>query len=1354
MRGYASSMLRCLSPHTTPSQKQRYYQSSPEDKLHQHNRTLSSSSPGSPATRTVSSATRDGGVSPRNQASLPHRSHASPSSAVADAGMHGGNSDLSGSYPTCLKRCTASAPAPPPVIASRELPPLQAHSPDPQHHSQRQLNSAAAADLYSSRHGFASSEGPRMKSAPTSLKDAASGGFRSPNSFGAGKMTGTLQQQSSVNYRSKVGHVMLPEEESRTNTLTQSEMPASSLPGHSGSTGAARVSDASPYRRTANGMSSQQWQRQLLTTSQRHAAGNQATPVGPCTSVVSGVATPGSVSSGSDANTIVPRRHGDNSSPAVNISLEGRLPTTSASVAHRHAPPSSGSWPHEAFAPSPITQGSTLTPHPYQRAAISPLLESPPAIPPKTPSETTSTPHRACDSATGGVAVDRVSEAFDSRQSPSRPLTLAHHQSPEKGFMDSQSFGTPISDARASHQQPQALHLPTPLLKSPAMFGVIDLSYSRTDASGSRVTPVMSAGVAAPSASAAAKALMQASTPSRAPALANAGASVPSLSSSSNNTSVMSANHTDPAAAASSHSSAVANVTAATQPHGSSVNSEFTARYGTTIVRMGNSAGQTDSNYSTSRRTPSLSGDATTTTVTTTAATTPRYSPRADCQTPAHAARIISQRGALFTPLSPPLADSCVGVDEPTQQQLVSAAPTAVAAARVRKSALSSPTVSVGAVRKAERSSQAVMLTADTVLPVAAQEDEADNSSSSTTTATRSSSNSRAQPSSVASPFRLTIGSAFGANKAGAGGTVATGTASMEKVRAAQGPSITNRRTVAGRAGKPHEKWAATFGGSSSFPKSVTAVSPSATVSSVDIGVLAGARGTHVRRHTRVSSASTGSASSDALGASRTSRSYSFASSRAHMQRYIDQWRDRFEEDKNAYKEGGYLTVTPGRIVHSRYVLIQKLGWGEFSTVWLGYDTKHASMGRGLSQAFVAVKVAKCRSSVQEATRYEVSLLRYLEARLPPHAAITNIIDCFDVRGEFGTHTCMVIPLCGPNLLSIIERIKANHSRRSADDLRMIKDIVVSILVSLHELSELNVVHTDIKPENVLCAAVDSKLVSSMEKFCSYNQDRSHMISLEKFKESMAQQTTDHLVCLADFGLSALLEPPGSASLWASMCGNLDSSLLSPLMRCKKNFPVTRSGVMDNQRGTLIQTREYRAPEVLLGLDFTCATDVWSVGCMTFELITGSFLMDPKKKVREPRDMDIEHLAMMMQLLGPLPPEITDIRVRNNDYYDAIVQGTPVPKTGSRPPPEYLHRFVDRSGNFIYASRYRSYPRRNLEAELVPYLGFREAHLAANFILSCLHSYDPKHRPSAKKLLSHQWLHGIGAVFKEKTLLH
>ena len=38
---------------------------------------------------------------------------------------------------------------------------------------------------------------------------------------------------------------------------------------------------------------------------------------------------------------------------------------------------------------------------------------------------------------------------------------------------------------------------------------------------------------------------------------------------------------------------------------------------------------------------------------------------------------------------------------------------------------------------------------------------------------------------------------------------------------------------------------------------------------------------------------------------------------------------------------------------------------------------------------------------------------------------------------------------------------------------------------------------------------------------------------------------------------------------------------------------------------TYIQSRYYRAPEVLLGMDYKCAIDIWSLGCIAVELYLG-----------------------------------------------------------------------------------------------------------------------------------------------------
>ena len=70
-----------------------------------------------------------------------------------------------------------------------------------------------------------------------------------------------------------------------------------------------------------------------------------------------------------------------------------------------------------------------------------------------------------------------------------------------------------------------------------------------------------------------------------------------------------------------------------------------------------------------------------------------------------------------------------------------------------------------------------------------------------------------------------------------------------------------------------------------------------------------------------------------------------------------------------------------------------------------------------------------------------------------------------------------------------------------------------------------------------------------------------------------------------------------------------------------------------------IQTRQYRAPEVLIGSKYDTSADIWSLGCITFELLTGDLLFDPR--AGEEYDRDEDHLAMFQELLGKIPKRLS-----------------------------------------------------------------------------------------------------------------
>eukprot|EP00756_Hemistasia_phaeocysticola_P016082 Hpha_TRINITY_DN15456_c0_g1::TRINITY_DN15456_c0_g1_i1::g.176232::m.176232/K08823/CLK; CDC-like kinase len=74
-----------------------------------------------------------------------------------------------------------------------------------------------------------------------------------------------------------------------------------------------------------------------------------------------------------------------------------------------------------------------------------------------------------------------------------------------------------------------------------------------------------------------------------------------------------------------------------------------------------------------------------------------------------------------------------------------------------------------------------------------------------------------------------------------------------------------------------------------------------------------------------------------------------------------------------------------------------------------------------------------------------------------------------------------------------------------------------------------------------------------------------------------------------------------------------------------------------DHKSSVVSTRPYRAPEVLLRSCWGQAIDVWSTGCILAELHTGKMLLRTGVG-----GGDREQLAMMEQLLGPMPKSFAD----------------------------------------------------------------------------------------------------------------
>ncbi|XP_029929810.1 homeodomain-interacting protein kinase 1-like [Myripristis murdjan] len=77
--------------------------------------------------------------------------------------------------------------------------------------------------------------------------------------------------------------------------------------------------------------------------------------------------------------------------------------------------------------------------------------------------------------------------------------------------------------------------------------------------------------------------------------------------------------------------------------------------------------------------------------------------------------------------------------------------------------------------------------------------------------------------------------------------------------------------------------------------------------------------------------------------------------------------------------------------------------------------------------------------------------------------------------------------------------------------------------------------------------------------------------------------------------------------------------------------------------GSYIQTRWYRSPEVMLGLPYTEAIDVWSLGCVAAELFLGQPLY--------PGRNEYEMFSHIVRTQGPLPDHLLHCGRRTNMFF-------------------------------------------------------------------------------------------------------
>jgi len=154
---------------------------------------------------------------------------------------------------------------------------------------------------------------------------------------------------------------------------------------------------------------------------------------------------------------------------------------------------------------------------------------------------------------------------------------------------------------------------------------------------------------------------------------------------------------------------------------------------------------------------------------------------------------------------------------------------------------------------------------------------------------------------------------------------------------------------------------------------------------------------------------------------------------------------------------------------------------------------------------------------------------------------------------------------------------------------------------------------------------------------------------------------------------------------------------------------------LDATRGQNIQPTDYRAPEVVLGHDWDEKVDIWSLGCLTFQLVTGQILFPSTGS---------EHFSRKEHLLA------YHLGVTEESFPPALRAATDAP----------LYLNGDGETYRMLPGARQTSLREQIRLFLKPdVITESESILLEDFIRRCLR-LDPTQRAGARDLLSDPWL--------------
>lgn len=293
-------------------------------------------------------------------------------------------------------------------------------------------------------------------------------------------------------------------------------------------------------------------------------------------------------------------------------------------------------------------------------------------------------------------------------------------------------------------------------------------------------------------------------------------------------------------------------------------------------------------------------------------------------------------------------------------------------------------------------------------------------------------------------------------------------------------------------------------------------------------------------------------------------------------------------------------------------------------------------------------------------------------------------------------------------------------------DMVALKRIALQLLSALWLLQKEEIIHGDLKPENCFLDFSRSTALNNISD------------SRSRYASSLAPSIVAGSIDIGSSpvdGRVSTNEPSIDRSKWGSPIA-IDSSGDNRIALSLSQFPADAKVKLGDFGNSLhlseihqyfeefeIQSLPYRAPEVLLGLRFNSAIDMWSLGIMLIELIIGQTLFHCRNREEAIRDVE-NHIC-----------KLSKTRFSSGKYAHLLFQAARF--QGSSP--GFAPSLAMESSQWNRSEQTKSIKRLLLKHTSFQSIPTYEIQTLIDFLTS-LTAVDPSHRISPFDALQHNFL--------------